>query len=294
MDLTHIRFDGTPVLPAGRRGGLTNRAIASPDGEVHAGPVVVTGLPAWILEQAGLDPAAYRHAPLRRRLSACLRAIRAESEQDAYERLAARPDLHHTAVNQLLIGVSEFFRDPAVFRALEETVLPVLAKTARPLRILSVGCSTGDELYSMAIALGEAGLLDGARLVGVDCREDAVVAARRGVFSEAACANVDPGTIARYFERAAEGWRVIEPLRQRTQWLVLDATHECPAGPWDVIFCRNLVIYLSNRTAETLFRTVAGQLTPGGVLVVGKAERPAASLRLRQLARCVYTTIDVN
>jgi len=253
-------------------------------------PTTVSGLPAFVLERAGLDPTLYREAPLRRRTSACLRAIRAESEQVALARLRIDSQLADVALDAFLIGVSQFFRDPMVFETLRTTTIPALAARARPLRVASIGCSSGAELYSVAMLLAEAGVLDRSSLLGLDCRPAAVDRARAGVFAGAALSSLDHDLRSRYFESASEGWRVVEPIRRHTEWRVLDATSDCPQGPWDILLCRNLVIYLQTRAAEMLFERLTRQLVPGGFLVVGNAERPPASLKLTQVARCVYRT----
>jgi chemotaxis protein methyltransferase CheR len=255
----------------------------------HVSPIV-RGLPAFVLERAGLDPTLYRATPLGRRTSACLRAMRAESERIAEERLTTDPNLMNVALNALLIGVSQFFRDPLVFETLRTSVIPELAARPRPLRVASIGCASGAELYSVAMMLAEAGALDRSSLRGFDCRPSAINLARRGLFAGDALGDLDLGLRSRYFEPVGDGWRVVDAIRHRTNWRVLDATRDCPAGPWDIVLCRNLVIYLQTRAADLLFERLSEQLGPGGWLVVGHAERPPASLKLTQLARCVYRT----
>ncbi len=111
---------------------------------------------------------------------ACGRCKSARSEEGR-ALLENRPDLLPAAVGSLLIGVTEFFRDPAVFEAVRARVVPELAARGRgPLRIWSAGCSSGEELYSLAILLAEAGLLAGSFLLGTDCRIEAVRQARSG------------------------------------------------------------------------------------------------------------------
>ena len=116
---------------------------------------------AWVLGCAGLDAAAYRPQPLERRLPACLRALRVDSPHAARELLERKPHLLAKVVNSLLIGVTEFFREPSVFDLLAAQILPTLAgRHHRRPRIWSAACSTGAEVYSMAILLSTAGLLE--------------------------------------------------------------------------------------------------------------------------------------
>src|SRR5215213_5073991 len=128
----------------------------------------------WIFSGAGLDASLYRPESLRRRLPACLRALRVTSVREARRALQENRTLRPVALSTLLIGVTSFFRDSAVFSTLASRILPTIADKRGGLRAWSAGCSDGLELYSLAIVLAEFGLLGRSRLLGTDCRDDAV------------------------------------------------------------------------------------------------------------------------
>ena len=286
MDLSHIRFSGHApanhrVPPPRPEARVWTRATASPSPE-PAGPLADA-----VLRTAGLDPATYRSAPLARRVPACLRALRAGDEDTACRTLATTPALVQPVLSTLLIGVSAFFRDEAVFDLLRSAVIPGLPAN-RTVRVLSVGCSNGAELYCVAMLLADAGRLDGAQVVGVDCRAEALAEAREGVFAADALAPVDEATRRRHFVPVSGGYRVADRLRQRVTWELVNATGFVPAGPWDLVLCRNLAIYLVPAASDVLFTRLTSALVPGGHLVVGKAERPPAALPLTALGRCVH------
>ncbi len=286
MDLSHISFEGSDAkagqLRSRQRDGRAPVVFSTESNEP-----CVSGLPAYVLEHNGLDPSIYRRRPLERRIGACLRALREDSEIHARARLT-NPDARAVALNTLLIGVSGFFRDAAVFETIRTIVVPALRARQRPVRVLSVGCSSGAELYSVAILMSESGLLEDAELLGMDCRPDAVSLARRAVFDHDALAGVDRTIRDSCFERIAAGWRIRESSRTRARWQVADATTELPPGEWDLVLCRNVVIYLRPLAGEALFRRIAGALAPGGFLVVGKAERPPRLPELIPVGRCTY------
>lgn len=243
---------------------------------------------AFVLQQAGLDPAAYRAKAMDRRLSACLRALRVTSSEAAISLLTNRPALTPLALDTLLIGVSEFFRDRAVFDFLRTRGLPELMHGRERLRVLSAGCSDGQELYSVAVLLAEMDCLGRCELVGVDCRPAAVAAARAGRFSGAALAGLDPAILSRYFHREGIGWRVSGELRRKTDWRVENLLSTAESQAWDMILFRNVAIYLDLRKAEGLWARLVAQLTAGGLLVTGRAERPPGRLTLARLAPCLY------
>jgi chemotaxis methyl-accepting protein methylase len=102
----------------------------------------------------------------------------------------------------------------------------------------------------MGMVLAEAGLLEGAHLFGTDCRADAVAAARSALFPPDAPEGLSVERRSRHFERMGSGWRVVEAVRRHTAWRIADSTVAVPGGLWDLILCRNLVIYLEAATAE--------------------------------------------
>lgn len=290
MDLSHIRFQGKPAaIKRSRHPPRTLRRtidISPADRQ----PDVISELAAVVLREAGLDPAAYRSRPLQRRLAACVRALKTDSESAAIGRVRNDPVMRSRALGALLIGVSSFFRDPEVFLTIRATIVPALRERERsgPVRVLSVGCSSGAELYSIAMLLAEAGLLDQAHLVGIDCREEAVDSARAGIFPGNALNDLDAEIQSRFFERTPDGWSVVSSLRQAILWQLADATRRLPEGPWDLVLCRNLIMYLRNGTSEHLLRQIAARLRPGGFLVLGRAERSPAFLQLAPVGRSVY------
>lgn len=279
---------------------------------VHAGvlpddpPLTVALLPGetalvtHVLRSAGLSPEAYRSKPFRRRIPACLRALNVTSSEAALEALRRDPSLQATALDMLVNTTTSMFRDAHIFATLRHTVVPELASRPR-LRILSVGCSSGAELASVAVLLDQAGALAGADLHGIDCRPGAINAARRGVYSAREIATVSSAVRRKYLSETPEGWALAEAIRNRLSFHVRDALGESlPHGPWDMVLCRNVSIYLARDAAAALWRRLAGALAPavtagdpmqrrgGGYLVVGHAERVPADCGLVRRGLCVY------
>ncbi len=280
----HVRFAGRPTNAVSRsQHRAKSRSPVALRPSERPGQFI-----SWVLERAGLAVENYRGEPLGRRLSPCLRALHAHTEAQARQTLEQRPDLLPTAISTLLIGVTDFFRDEPVFEALRTDVLPQWAHRSGPLRIWSAGCSNGAELYSLAILLAEAGLLEGSFLLGSDCRPDAVAHAQAGVYKSHDLRKIATSNRHRYFEEVGGLWRPIEPVRQHVHWRVSDLARHVEKGPWDMILWRNMAIYLTVEAAQSIWQGLAGALSPEGVLVVGKAERPPAELSLICASRCLY------
>ena len=128
------------------------------------------------------------------------------------------------------------------------------------MRIWSAGCSSGEELYSVAILLAEAGLLARSFLLGTDCRIEAIRQARSALYNAAA---LEPATGRLYFELVGKSWQVSEPLRRHTHWEAVNLAETTARGPWDIILWRNLAIYLNPGPAAALWKRLAESLAPG-------------------------------
>jgi len=252
----------------------------------------------------GVSAKRYRESILARRQSACLRALRAATPSDGARAVHTDPVGARHAFRAVMIGVTSFFRDTPVFDALRGAMPS--AATAAGVRALSVGCSDGSELYSLAMILDEAGLLERSSLWGVDCRPDAIAAAVEGIYPALHVAGVPAEVRARSFvpvegrRRAGQGagraslTQVADRLRARCAWTVADAFDlggvEGLPRAFDVILCRNLAIYLTPESSTELWALLLERLRPGGLLVVGKAERPSLEVcdSLAKIHPCIY------
>jgi chemotaxis protein methyltransferase CheR len=241
----------------------------------------------WIFSQARLRHEDYRPETIKRRLIACLRTLRLERISQIRSAIHRNPELLHTAVSSLLIGVTSFFRDPSVFESLAEALSRVAATVAAP-RIWSAACSDGAELYSVGMLLAEIGAVQRTTLLGTDLRADAVADARHGLYDPSSIKTVPPQYLTRYLRAEQGNWRIHPYLRSITQWRVGDVTSQCEPGEWDVILCRNLAIYLQPMAAGRLWSRLERALKPGGLLIVGKAERPLGIRGLQAIAPCIY------
>lgn len=293
LDLRHIEFLPAPAALGVNLRGDEAGARVSPmesgplEGCIH--PLSESqSLVKEIIAYGGIDPAAYRAAALERRVPALLRLLRVSTPGAARGVLRRSPDLRSSALSTLLIGVTDFFRDPEVFEYLYRKELPaLLAARANP-RILSVGSSDGHEPYSMAMLLAETGALSRCELVGIDCRSDAVVRARAARFRPEAMAPLSPERATRHFFTCGNQGSLRSDITGAVRFQVADLFTYSGAGPWDMILCRNVVMYFERSAAERAWRHLASQLSPGGLLITGKAEQPNAGLDFVRLAPCVY------
>lgn len=278
----HLFFEGT-TLPKHRKPKAALGAASAPNPtERFPHDAFYT----WLFRQAGLGFERYRAKAMARRIGACLRAVGARDAQEAQKRIEAEPMLLRQAIDAILLGVTEFNRDPTVFETLAREILPRL-RHRRRLRIWSAACSDGHELYSVAMLLADAGLLHRSDLLGTDCRPDAIERARAGLFSPESLSKLHPTIRQRHFVTTGPELAAAEPLRRAIRWKTADLFAGVQPGPWDLILWRNMAIYLTIDSAELIWRAMIDVLRPGGFLVIGKADHPPRELRLRRIAPCV-------
>jgi chemotaxis methyl-accepting protein methylase len=282
-----VYFDGVVPFP-----GAVARARPVPPAPVRPLLPLEQGAEhvflATLLGRAGLRLDDYRPGALLRRIPACLRRLGVKSLDDATRKLADRPALAGELLDIVLLGVTEFCRDPAVFAYLREYVLPQLGWAPHVPRIWSAACSEGQELYSVAACLAELDLLERCELLGTDCRPEAIARARAGEYASEAAAKPPAAWQRAHLFPAAGRARIHPRLRTAVTWRVADLLTAVESGPWDLIFCRNMAIYLEPDVAAALWRRLASQLAPGGCLVTGKAENPIPSAPLERAGPCLY------
>jgi chemotaxis protein methyltransferase CheR len=242
-----------------------------------------------IFRAAGFDPANYRLAPLARRIPACLRALRVETLEEALDLFQSSPTALNTAIHSLLIGTTSFFRDETVFHQLREQVIPDILSRRKDPKIWSIACSEGAELYSVAMLVADYQPLCEAQFYGTDCRSSAIEIAHRGHYHPSALESLPTGFLEKYFTQEHGAFTVSPHVRTSVGWAVSDILSEQlgTPGAWDLILCRNLAIYLDETTVKNLWARLAAALTPGGFLIVGKAEKPTAS-GLQREGPCIY------
>lgn len=299
IDLSHVYFAGEDQLgqtqPASRPQTLT--AIRRPrkpgrpqqqEGKAGSEPLkALSPLLTFILRKSGLAAEGYQPKALNRRLAACLRTVRANSEQAGITALQKYPELLGVSLNSLLIGVSGFFRDEAVFEQLRYVVLPPALEKNGALRVYSAGCSAGQELYSLAIILHELGALERSHLLGLDCRADAIEQAKSGCFAASELRGMKDGR-QRYFRIDGRHANIAVRLRKNIKWRVADCEVFQVHEPWDLILFRNVAIYLHAEYANRVWQRLNSQLKPGGVMITGHAERPPENLGWKRESMCVY------
>ncbi|MEJ5988562.1 CheR family methyltransferase [Ramlibacter sp. PS3R-8] len=228
--------------------------------------------------RTGRDFSFYKRATMLRRLARRMRVNGVDNLAGYLICLRTRPGECQAFVQDLLISVTNFFRDPECFAALE-TQIPALFAGKGPgdaVRVWVVACATGEEAYSIAMLLSEhARTLDAPPLVQVfatDLDERAVQVARDAVYPPAIEADVSEERLRRFFMRESRGYRVRRELRETVLFAAHDVLHTSPFSRQDMVSCRNLLIYLNREAQQRVFETLHFSLLPHGKLFLGSSE----------------------
>ena len=187
--------------------------------------------------------------------------------------------LERAVVEILTTRDTSFFRDPRTFASLRDSMLPQLMRTRQSKRSLRIWCAaaaTGEEPYSVAMVLAEMPEFDNWKIeiVATDLSSDAIERARLGSYTQAkAQRGLPPRLLAKYFQQGAGVWTVTESIRGRVQFGVLNLLHSfAELSTFDVIFCRNVLMYFDAPTREDILRRLSDKLAGDGFLVLGAAE----------------------
>jgi two-component system CheB/CheR fusion protein len=249
-----------------------------PDGDGGDGLQEIIGL---LRSRTAHDFTHYKTGTLRRRIERRMSMASVESSDMGRYVMTLKNDpveLEQLA-KDLLIHITQFFRDTAVFDYLVEKPIPDLVRECPPgglLRIWVPGCSTGEEAYSLGIALHEqiVAVKSNIKLqvFASDVDESAVATAREGLYPASIADDVSPEHLARFFNKEDGDYRVTTELRAMVIFTVQDVLTDPPFSRLDLISCRNLMIYLTPEAQRRLVALFHFALKPGGILLLGNSE----------------------
>ncbi len=229
--------------------------------------------------QTGHDFTYYKPNTILRRIERRMTVNQFERLRDYVRYLQQYPLEVETLFKELLIGVSNFFRDPEAFETLKERVIPALfhdKPVDQPVRIWVPGCSTGEEAYSLAILLRET-LEDlkqeyKLQVFATDIDSNAIEFARSGIYPEGISVDVSPERLRRFFIKQANGYQVTKTVRDTLVFAEQNVIKDPPFSRLDLVSCRNLLIYMEAELQKRLLPLFHYALRKGGYLFLGSSE----------------------
>ncbi len=236
---------------------------------------------ALVRAQTGNDFSLYKKSTVNRRIERRM-SVHQISDINNYVRfLQENPQEIDLLFKELLIGVTSFFREPEAFESLKNDAIPQLIKSKKPgdtIRIWIVGCSTGEEAYSIAIILKEY-LVNmqqkhdfKIQIYATDIDKEAIDVARQGIYPANIIADVIPERLERFFIKEDERYLIKKEIREMVIFAVQNVLADPPFTKLDILSCRNLLIYLSSKLQKKLFPLFYYSLNPAGILFLGSSE----------------------
>jgi two-component system CheB/CheR fusion protein len=261
------------------------RADASPTPEAeYVAEEALLAIMQVLRERTSHDFTRYKRATLLRRLERRMQVTRQQTLPAYAAFLQANLQETTLLLQDMLISVTNFFRDRFAFDALERTVVAELFEDRSPVgrvRAWVAGCATGEEAYSVAMLLLEhannAGALTGVQVFATDIDERALAVGRTGAYADSIATDVPPVRLRQFFDRQPGQYLVSRSLRERVTFSAHNLLRDPPFSRLDLVCCRNLMIYLDRAAQRQLLETFHFALRPGGLLFLGSAETADAA-----------------
>ena len=274
--------NGVPVELLGKRDFLSELS-SEQLGAIFGLLAQQTGLPV-------ID--AYKESCIRRRVAGRIRRSGCRDVDQYLQLLEANSAEQERLVASLMIHVSHFFRNSALFEMLQTTMLPSLIErsSGRQLRFWSIGCSAGEEPYSLAILLVEAFaeqvVADQFKILATDIDNNILTLAKAALYEESALREVSSTRREQFFSEAGDAFQLCPAVQKLVQFRQMDL-HLVDHYPLaDLVLCRNTLIYFNRPAQEKILQAIADILPQDGILVLGKSESMPSPLRDR------FATLD--
>ncbi|MEM7658687.1 MAG: chemotaxis protein CheB, partial [Bacteroidota bacterium] len=229
-------------------------------------------------KESGVDFSVYKSSTIQRRIDKHMTSQRINNLQRYFDFLVAQPEKVKELFHEILIGVTDFFRDPTAFEALNHLVYPNLFKSTQreETRIWICGCASGEEVYSLAISMIEyinlQQLEPNFLILATDINERSLAEASKGQYPITKLDNLTDVILERYFTPQDDHWTIKPIVRDRIIFARNDATVDPPFINLDLVVCRNLLIYFTPETQRRILLNFHFGLNPGGFLWLGTSE----------------------
>lgn len=240
-----------------------------------------------------IDLKSYKRPQMERRINSFMRTVNAANYKSFIEMLGSNHEVYRKFLDHITINVSEFFRNTNHWDIMEKQVVPVLLKGDKKLKIWSAGCSTGEEAYSLAMMCNERRIDLSDQILATDIDNEVLEKAAMGTYSTKAIQTLPPYYLEKYFTSEGSFYRAKDNLKKMIRFQQQDLLKDNFGRAFDLILCRNVVIYFTEESKQGLYKKFCDALRPGGVLFIGSTEQifQARELGLQSIATFFYQKI---
>lgn len=243
-----------------------------------------TDFVSLIQKKTGIDLSLYKEAQMKRRLTS-LRDKKGFSDfQSFFQAMLQDHSLFEQFLDRMTINVSEFFRNYKRWEVLEKKIIPELLKGKRKLKVWSAACSTGEEPYTLVMLLSKFMPLSDISVLATDLDEGAIARAKKGVYPERSLQEVPDPFRKEFFKNEGTLFMIDEKVKNRVTFRKHNLLADQFEDQFDLIVCRNVLIYFTEDAKHTLYQKFSDALRPGGILFVGSTEQIFNPLEYRFLS----------
>lgn len=227
-----------------------------------------------IYDLTSIDLNAYKEKQMKRRIDTLINK-NGLREYDKYVQLLKTNKVKFEEfVNYLTINVSEFYRNPDQWRLLDKEIIPeLIGRFGKNLKIWSAACSTGDEPYSLVMALSQHLPLSQIHILATDLDKQVIAKAKVGLYSEKSVAGVPDDLKRKYFTKIGPSYQISKEVKDRVEFREHNLLKDTYPTEYHLIVCRNVLIYFTEEAKEEIYRKFEKTLKPGGLLFIGSTEQ---------------------
>lgn len=227
-----------------------------------------------ILSLTTIDLNSYKEKQMKRRIDTLIGKHAIKGYDEYVKALRSDKELFDEFVNYITINVSEFYRNPDQWKILDQTVFPELIKKfGNNLKIWSAACSTGDEPYSLVMALSRHLPLNQIKIFATDLDKTVIGKAKVGLYNEKSIASVPDDLKKKYFTKVGPSYKIADEIKARVEFKEHNLLKDAYPTNYHLIVCRNVLIYFTEEAKDEVFRKFNKSLAPGGLLFIGSTEQ---------------------
>ena len=227
-----------------------------------------------VLSLTGIDLSSYKEKQMKRRIDSLITRHKCKGYEEFLNLIKHDNNVFEEFVAYLTINVSEFYRNPDQWKFMDEVVFPELIKKfGQNLKIWSAACSTGDEPYSLVMALSKHVPLNKISIYATDIDKQILAKAKVGLYNEKSIEGVPAEFKTKYFEKIGGSYKIKEEIKNRVDFHQHNLLADKYETGFHMIVCRNVLIYFTDEAKDDIFKKYYNSLRPGGVLFIGSTEQ---------------------
>lgn len=221
-----------------------------------------------------IDLNAYKEKQMKRRIDTLIAKHKVVGYDKFVAKLRDDKAVFDDFVNYLTINVSEFYRNPEQWKLMDEDVIPeLIRKFGKNLKVWSAACSTGDEPYSLVMALSRHIPLNQITIIATDIDKQVIEKAKTGLYNEKSIASVPDDLKKKYFTKVGPSYKIADEIKARVQFKQHNLLKDTYPDKCDLIVCRNVLIYFTEEAKDEVFRKFNDSLKNEGILFIGSTEQ---------------------